>query len=147
MLNSSPSRPISVKTLDHVVIRANNAAVLVAFYKDIIGCPIERELPDELGLTQLRAGTALIDIIAVDSQLGKLGGAAPGAVGHNMDHFCFTIESVNESELISYLQENGVRCGKFSERYGAQGYGRSVYLKDPEGNTLELKFAESSNDF
>ena len=64
-----------------------------------------------------------------------------------MDHFCFVIESVNESELISYLQENGVRCGEFSERYGAQGYGRSVYLKDPEGNTLELKFAESSNDF
>lgn len=135
------NNPISVKTLDHLVIRASKPSLLVAFYRDVIGCPVERELPDDTGLTQLRAGTAIIDIIAVDSKLGRLGGAAPGCDGHNMDHFCLTIESVNESDLINFLKSNGVHCGEFAERYGAEGYGRSLYLKDPEGNTLELKFA------
>ena len=131
--------PINVKSLDHVVIRAHHAPVLVEFYRDIIGCRVERELPADLGLTQLRAGTSLVDIIAVDSKLGKLGGNAPSSEGHNMDHFCLTIESINELDLIAYLKDKGVRCGNFSERYGAEGFGRSIYLRDPEGNTLELR--------
>jgi len=146
MAQSTLNNPISVKMLDHVVIRAKNASALVAFYRDIIGCPVERKLPDEKGLTQLRAGTALIDIIAVESELGRLGGASPSADGHNMDHFCLTIDSVSEEDLIMFLKENGVHCRGFSERYGAEGYGRSLYIKDPEGNTLELKLAVSSQD-
>ena len=139
---SNKSSFISIKAIDHLVLRANNVSVLVEFYSDVLGCSIERELPDK-GLTQLRAGSSLIDIIAVDSELGQLGGAGPGQDAHNLDHFCLTIEAVSEQSLLDYLKEQGVRCGKFAERYGAQGYGRSLYLKDPAGNTVELKYQKT----
>jgi len=131
--------PIDIKAIDHVVLRASNAQALVAFYCEVLGCSIERELPEETGLTQLRAGSGLIDIIALESKLGKLGGEGPGREGHNMDHLCLAIESIDEKSLIDFLKSNNVHCGEVSERYGAGGFGRSVYLKDLEGNTIELK--------
>lgn len=134
----SADRQIKIVELDHIVIRANNVVELIGFYCDILGCVLERELPD-LGLSQLRAGKSLIDIVSVDSQLGKQGGKGPGKEGRNMDHFCLTIECDSEQALINYLESNEVPCGEFVERYGAGGYARSLYLKDPEGNTVELR--------
>ena len=66
---------IDIQGLAHVVIRVADLERSLAFYRDALGCPIERRL-DELGLVQLRAGSALIDLVPVDSPLGKAGGAA-----------------------------------------------------------------------
>ena len=44
-----------------------------------------------------------------------------------------------EEEIRHYLTSQGIDVGPFERRYGAQGYGNSVYLRDPEGNTLELR--------
>lgn len=46
---------IEVKAIDHIVLRTSNREAMLYFYQQVLGCPIERELPD-LGLTQLRAG-------------------------------------------------------------------------------------------
>ena len=54
---------IKIKGLDHVVVRARNADAMVAFYRDVLGCAVERESSPEFGLTQLRAGTSLIDVV------------------------------------------------------------------------------------
>ncbi|NOH49361.1 VOC family protein [Vibrio rotiferianus] len=134
----NPSNPIEVKALDHLVLRTDNLDAMLHFYRDILGCSIERELPD-LGLTQLRAGMAIIDLVTVDSELGKLGGKSPSQNGRNLDHFCLQIAPFEEKELLSYLHQNNVHVAEFTERYGAQGFGRSVYLEDPEGNVVELK--------
>ncbi|WP_187993351.1 VOC family protein [Vibrio harveyi] len=135
---ANPRNPIEVQALDHVVLRTDNLGAMLHFYRDILGCPIERELPD-LGLTQLRAGMAIIDLVTVDSELGKLGGKSPSQNGRNLDHFCVQIAPFEEKELLSYLRQNNVHVAEFAERYGAQGFGRSVYLEDPEGNVVELK--------
>ncbi|MGR5193196.1 VOC family protein [Vibrio rotiferianus] len=130
--------PINIKALDHVVLRTDNLDAMLHFYRDILGCPIERELPD-LGLTQLRAGLTIIDLVMVDSELGKLGGKSPSQDGRNLDHFCLQIAPFEESELLEYLHQHNVCVEEFAERYGAQGFGRSVYINDPEGNVVELK--------
>jgi len=114
---------------------------MLGFYRDILNCPVERELP-ELGLVQLRAGNALIDLLPADSELGRLGGGPPRQQGRNMDHLCLQIEMMGEAELLDYLSTNGITVEDFAERYGAQGYGRSLYIHDPEGNVVELKFAK-----
>jgi len=62
--------------LDHVVIRVQDLEASLRFYCEALGCSEERRL-DELGLVQLRAGDALIDLVPVDSPLGRAGGAAP----------------------------------------------------------------------
>ncbi len=132
------SNPIEIKALDHVVLRTSDLDAMLHFYRDILGCPVERELA-ELGLTQLRAGSALIDLVTVDSELGQLGGEPPQQNGRNIDHFCLQLAPFKERELIEYLHSHDIHTEDFAERYGAQGFGRSLYINDPEGNVVELK--------
>ena len=124
--------------IDHIVLRAIDAERLLAFYRDVLGCTLERR-QDELGLIQLRAGGSLIDLVPVDGKLGRAGGAAPGREGRNLDHFCLRIEPFDEAAIRAHLRAHGVDAGEFATRFGADGDGPSVYLQDPEGNTVELK--------
>ncbi|HAS8341917.1 TPA: VOC family protein [Vibrio vulnificus] len=131
-------RPIQLQAIDHIVLRVVDLPKMLAFYCDILGCVVEREVA-EFGLTQLRAGSALIDLVTVDSKLGQQGGRAPEQEGRNLDHFCLQITPRDEQEILDFLTLHGVQVEDFANRYGAQGFGRSIYLSDPEGNTVELK--------
>ena len=128
-----------IKRIDHVVIRAHNADTLVEFYRDVLGCVVERRSAPELGLVQLRAGDSLIDIVGVNSEIGRAGGPAPGEGGRNMDHFCVRVEPFNEDAIREHLGKHGVVASRLETRYGAEGNGPSIYIQDPEGNTVELK--------
>ncbi len=71
--------------IDHIVLRSERYRDLIDFYCNVIGCTLERETAAEFGLTQLRAGNALIDIVDVNGELGKAGGAgAAGDRGENV---------------------------------------------------------------
>ncbi|GJL80671.1 MAG: lactoylglutathione lyase [marine bacterium B5-7] len=125
--------------LDHLVLRSENPARLVAFYRDVLGCTVERESSPAFGLIQLRAGSSLIDIVEINSELGRSGGDAPRQTGHNMDHFCLRLAEFNEEELRQHLSAHGIKASQFGRRYGATGFGQSIYIDDPDGNTVELK--------
>ena len=111
----------------------------MAFYRDVLGCNVERELPPDVGLIQLRAGNSLIDIVAVESEIGRMGGAPPGNEGRNMDHFCLRLEIFDEAAIRDHLAQHDVPAGEVQSRYGAEGNGPSLYISDPDGNTVELK--------
>jgi catechol 2,3-dioxygenase-like lactoylglutathione lyase family enzyme len=129
---------ISIREIDHLVLRVSDLNAMLAFYCGVLGCTIERRV-DDIGLVQLRAGRSLVDLVPVDGKLGRVGGAAPGLEGRNMDHFCFRIEPFDETEIRQYLHSAGVSAGEFGSRFGAEGEGPSIYISDPEGNTVELK--------
>ncbi|MGE0723642.1 MAG: VOC family protein, partial [Alphaproteobacteria bacterium] len=86
-----------------------------------------------------RAGASLVDLVPVDGTLGRRGGAPPGTEGRNLDHVCFRIVPWDEPALRAHLGGHGVAIGEAGSRYGAEGDGPSVYIADPEGNTVELK--------
>ncbi|MBC7779699.1 MAG: VOC family protein [Proteobacteria bacterium] len=130
--------PIRALNLDHVVLRVVDVERMVGFYRDVIGCTLERVNP-AMGLTQLRAGVSLIDLVSVDGPIGSEGGAAPGAERRNVDHFCFRVEAWDERALLDHLSAHAVEPGEVKERYGADGFGLSMYIRDPEGNRVELK--------
>ncbi|RZA36916.1 MAG: VOC family protein [Lysobacteraceae bacterium] len=132
--------PIRVTGLDHIVLRVADLDTMIAFYGEVLGCHVERR-HDELGLIQLRAGQALIDLVPVNSQLGREGGAAPGVGGRNLDHLCLRVEPFDEATIRRHLESHGVAAGPVESRYGAEGEGPSIYLLDPERNTVELKGA------
>ena len=111
---------------------------MIDFYCGVLGCSVEK-IQEKLGLYQLRAGRSLIDLVRVDGELGKSGGAAPGDEGRNMDHVCLRVEPFDADRIRSFLKEKSVQAGPVETRYGAEGSGPSIYLKDPEGNTIELK--------
>lgn len=130
----SPRPPFRALGLDHVVLRVRDVQRMLHFYERVIGCSRERDQP-ELGLYQLRAGRSLIDLVSVD--------AAPAPSGHNVDHFCITVSPFDEVAIRRHLAEYGSDAGAAASRYGAEGEGPSIYLRDPEGNGLELKAAAS----
>jgi catechol 2,3-dioxygenase-like lactoylglutathione lyase family enzyme len=129
---------IRVLGLDHVVLRVRDLDAALRFYQGALGCPIERRI-DALGLVQLRAGAALIDLVPVDSPLGKAGGNAPAADGKNVDHICLRIDAFDADALAALLRSHGVEPGEVGMRYGAEGNGPSMYVRDPDGNVVELK--------
>ena len=131
---------IEVRGLDHVVLRVVDVERALRFYCGVLGCAVERRI-DALGLVQLRAGAALIDLVLVDSPLGRLGGPAPGASGRNVDHIALQLARFDEAELRTHLAAHGVEPGAVAERYGALGMGPSLYIRDPDGNVVELKGA------
>ena len=136
---------MEIAGIDHIVLRTTRIDAMLDFYCRVLGCVIERETSAETGLTQLRAGTALIDLVVVDSELGKLGGRAPTQSENNLDHFCLQLKPISETEISEHLLNRGIDAGNFADRYGAQGLGRSIYIEDPEGNTVELRSALLSN--
>jgi len=130
--------PIAVRGLDHIVLRVADLEAMIAFYGEVLGCAVERRL-DDIGLIQLRAGNSLIDLVPVTGKLGREGGAAPGVGGRNLDHLCLRVEPFDEAAIRRHLAAYGVSAGPLETRYGAEGEGPSIYLLDPERNTVELK--------
>jgi catechol 2,3-dioxygenase-like lactoylglutathione lyase family enzyme len=126
--------------LDHIVLRVRDMERMVAFWRDALGCTVEK-VQAELGLVHIRAGTALIDLVDVAGKLGREGGRAPEAEGRNLDHFCLRVEPFDPAAIRARLTSQGVAVDAPKRRFGAEGYGDSIYLSDPEGNRIELKGA------
>lgn len=128
----------AIRGIDHVVIRAVDPERMIAFYRDVLGCAVDKR-NDPLGLVHLRAGSALIDLVGVDGELGRRGGRAPAADARNMDHLCLRVEPFDAGALAAHLRAHGVEPSAPGTRYGAEGDGESLYIADPEGNVIELK--------
>ena len=104
----------------------------------MLGCEVERDVP-EVGIAQLRAGSSLIDVIDVAGVLGKKGGGKPDHGAPNMDHYCVQVLPWDPEAIREHLLAHGIDAPAPERRYGALGYGPSIYIEDPEGNTVELK--------
>ena len=129
---------IRIREIDHVVLRVSDMNLMIDFYCRILGCTLEKR-QDNFGLIQLRAGNSLVDLVDVSGVLGRAGGSPPGNGGRNVDHFCFRLEPFEPEAIKTHLASNGVEPGDVESRYGAEGQGPSIYISDPEGNTVELK--------
>jgi glyoxylase I family protein len=123
--------PLKIREIDHVVLRCRDQARMIDFYTRVLGLDEERRL-EAIGLIQLRAGASLIDLVpAAEARVES---------ARNVDHFCLGAEIADLTEAVGYLRENGVEViGEPAMRYGARGMGLSIYLRDPEGNVVELK--------
>jgi catechol 2,3-dioxygenase-like lactoylglutathione lyase family enzyme len=130
--------PFRVRGLDHVVLRVADLPRALAFYRDVLGASLERDAP-QIGLTQLRIGASLIDLLNLAGPLGRLGGAGPGPEGRNMDHFAVQVTPFDEAAIRTHLAAHNVKVTSSGQRYGAEGEGPSIYIQDPDGNTVELK--------
>jgi catechol-2,3-dioxygenase len=90
-------------------------------------------------LWQLRAGTSLIDLVPVDGVIGRRGGAAPGKEARNMDHVALAIRPFDRAALGAHLSAHGIAIeGESQDNYGATGESPALYIRDPDGNMVEL---------
>jgi len=129
---------LTVRGIDHVVLRVKDIDAMRRFYCEVLGAT-HVAYRKEFGMSHLRVGASLIDLVEVDGPLGKTGGAAPGPEGRNMDHLCLRVEPFDQDSIVAHLKRHRVAVGEIRTRFGAEGNGVSIYLTDPEGNTVELK--------
>ncbi|CAN7205363.1 VOC family protein [Brevundimonas sp. LjRoot202] len=129
---------LTIAGIDHVVLRVRDAEAAIAFYSGVLGCPVERR-NDAIGLIHLRAGDSLIDLLPLDGRLGAAGGAGPGVEGRNVDHVCLRLKDYDPETVMAHLATHGVVFEAPANRYGAGGEAASIYLRDPDGNGLELR--------
>lgn len=130
--------PIKPKRIDHVVLRVEDLAASMRFYRDILGFPLAHS-NEEIGLYQFRAGASMIDLVALDGRLGRAGGATVTQENRNMDHFAVTLAEYDEPAIVAHLKAHGVEAHGSRKRFGAEGRGTSILVNDPDGNTVELK--------
>ncbi|HWH85353.1 MAG TPA: VOC family protein [Pseudomonas sp.] len=130
--------PFSIHHIDHIVLRVADLQRSIDFYRQVFGAEVVRH-NEPLGLVHLRAGTSMIDLVDLQGELGRKGGGAAEARKRNVDHFCLRVEPFDEAALIAHLQSFGLTVEKAARRFGAEGYGLSLYCFDPDGNQVELK--------
>jgi catechol 2,3-dioxygenase-like lactoylglutathione lyase family enzyme len=133
--NSSP--PFGLEGIDHVLLVVDGMERAIAFYENVLGCRLEERYP-QWGMAQLRAGAALINLVDIAVENGAW--ARPEAAGgRNMDHLCMALGAHDEQALRDHLARHGVEVVEESWHASARGESLSIYVRDPSGNTLELK--------
>ncbi|MBN9557582.1 MAG: VOC family protein [Alphaproteobacteria bacterium] len=130
--------PFQLRKLDHIVLRIHDLKASLHFYCDVLGCTMDKE-QSQIGLYQVRAGESLIDLVPLSGPLGRMGGAGPERERRNVDHFAIQIAPFDEAAIRTYLKGADVAIVESGQRYGAEGTGPSLYIHDPDGNTVELK--------
>ena len=118
-----------VTGLDHVVINCADVERSVAWWRDELGCEpvrLEEWRRGEAPFVSVRLdATTIIDLFATDR------------TGENVNHIALTVDGVDLDELAA--------SGRFDvlggprTLFGAQGVGTGVYVRDPDGNTVELR--------
>jgi catechol 2,3-dioxygenase-like lactoylglutathione lyase family enzyme len=126
---------VKIAEIDHVVFRCRDQAKMLDFYTRLMGLAEERRIA-QIGLIQLRAGRSMIDLVPCDRAEQK----SSDSNGRTVDHVCLGIEAGDLEVIARGLKASGVEVmGEPAMRYGAHGMGLSIYVRDPEGNIIELK--------
>jgi catechol 2,3-dioxygenase-like lactoylglutathione lyase family enzyme len=121
---------VRTRGLDHVVLRVADVERSLAWYCDELGCVPER-------VDEWRDGKIFFPSVRLDATTVIDLLQAPRADG-NVDHVCLVIEP----EDLQALKDSGrfdVVDGP-AARWGAQGDGTSLYVRDPDGNVVELRY-------
>jgi catechol 2,3-dioxygenase-like lactoylglutathione lyase family enzyme len=121
------SPKVQVTGLDHIVLRCADVERSLAFYVGELGLEPERQ-------DEWRRGEAPFPSVRITpTTVIDLFGGRPD--GTNLDHVCLVIEPADLDTVVAAFP-GSVRGDHL---FGAQGYASSVYVKDPDGNTVELR--------
>jgi catechol 2,3-dioxygenase-like lactoylglutathione lyase family enzyme len=118
---------VKVVGLDHVVVNSSDIERALAWYGDVLGLELmnveEWRRGDTFFPSARLNATTIIDLFPAER------------TGENVNHFCLVVDDADLDELAKQFPDGHRVDGNF----GAQGYGASLYVHDPDGNTIELK--------
>lgn len=121
-------------TFDHLVLRMRDEAAMLDFYTTTLGFGAER-------LDEYRRGQVFFPSIRIDDttiiDLFPTDDAEPTTP--NLDHFCIALDQTLWEATRERLLEHDVEIDGPRSVWGARGQGTSIYVSDPDGNTVEFK--------
>ena len=123
------------KGFDHIALVTRNLPAMKKFYAEYLGLPIENEGKAKAGynVTTLRAGTALLDLFEASPT-----NPAPSA-NLSEEHFCLQATGSSIYDVIATLKRKGLEPTQAEVNNGALGKGLSTFVRDPDGNKIEIK--------
>lgn len=122
---------------DHTNWRVGDLEASLSFYRDILGLEpfgLEEYRRGERTLVSLRVTQDFILHLTPDPEFERrpTGG---------YDHLALVVEDAKPDELAKHLREAGVEVERqFESIIGARGEGPALYVRDPDGYRIELKF-------
>ncbi len=126
-----------VTSADHTNWRVRDLEASLGFYRDVLGLEpfgLEEYRRGERPLVSLRVNDGFILHLTPDPGFER-----PSTGGY--DHLALVVEDAGPDELAEYLQSRNVEVEKrFESITGARGEGPALYVRDPDGYRIELKF-------
>jgi catechol 2,3-dioxygenase-like lactoylglutathione lyase family enzyme len=138
-MSQKSSAGIKILEIDHIVIRCKDVERQLKFYVDVLGLEPYR-------VDEYRAGKVMFPSVRVSEGMiidlfPKPNEEPVGDGPRNLDHYCLTIAPTDLDQVANQLQERGVIVeGEAKKRSGARGDGSSIYVRDFEGNRVELRY-------
>lgn len=120
---------MNVHALDHIVLTTTDVERSLAWYTGALGLPgvrVEEWRRGEVPFPSVRVNDAtIIDVFGAERS------------GINMDHLCLVVDRADVDAIAD--DERFVVVDGPGHRFGARGDGWSIYVLDPDGNTVELR--------
>ncbi|MBR1552621.1 MAG: VOC family protein [Schwartzia sp.] len=123
---------MNTQSLDHFVLTTANLDACLAFYTGLLGLRAEKVN----GRYALCFGTQKINIHTKPAEFLP---AAAYPLAGSLD-LCFSAEGDADVALKAFREKNAPLVSDVVERHGARGAMKSIYLRDPDGNLVELGF-------
>ncbi|PWK54101.1 VOC family protein [Silicimonas algicola] len=133
----SQTNPIHPVGIDHVVFLVTDMPRALAFYEGVLNCRPGFSYPS-LGMEQVWFGSALIVLWDVGHP-GAAAAVPPVLGGRNVDHVCLSCAPFSHDALRDHLAQHGIAIEREAIHGGARGMGASFYVRDPDGNKIEIK--------
>ena len=126
---------ITYKGLDHIALVTRKLAAMKKFYVEGLGMAVEQEGKSKAGfhIVTLRAGAAVLDLFEAGPT-----NPAPSA-NLTETHFCLAASGTSIYDVIATLKRNGIETTPAAVEAGAEGKGLSTFVRDPDGNKIEIK--------
>jgi len=120
---------VNVRELDHIVLNVADVERSLTWYTERLGLVPER-------VDEWRTGQAPFPSVRIDESC-IIDLFAVERSGENVNHLCLVVEP-GDVDAIAADDRFDVIDGP-GRRWGARGDGYSIYVRDPDGNTVELR--------
>jgi catechol 2,3-dioxygenase-like lactoylglutathione lyase family enzyme len=134
--------------MDHIVLNVRDEEQMTAFYSEVMMFTCER-------LKEYRAGEVPFPSVRINADTiidmfpkRMWQKSSTATKGHNnLNHFCISLSKEMWVDLMERLRANNVDIEQGPvPRWGAHGTGTSIYFRDPEGNLIEARYYEGSDN-
>src|SRR5215203_1583835 len=133
-------KTMKITDADHTNWRVRDVERSLGFYRDVLGLEpfgLDEYERGEHPLVSLRVTPGFILHLRPDPTF------EPVPTG-GYDHLALVVEGTNPDALAELLKEAGVEIENSSENViGARGSGQALYVRDPDGYLIELKFYDA----